>query len=133
MCYHLFMEVLQTFFGLKTLCTRKTLKTHILLSPSNPEHKKIICFQFQNLTRQFKCLPFSLTLAHHGFTKVLKPQVAFKRRLGLRICIYIDDMLIPGKGSSDRCLPNDLPAEKRLGLLGTWKYLFYSIHRKWNS
>ena len=60
----------------------------------HPEHQKLLCFKFQNVTYHFKCLPFGLTSAPRVFTKVLKSLVAFVRRLGRRICIYIDDMLI---------------------------------------
>ena len=70
------------------------LKDAYFAVPIHPEHQKLLCFQFQNVTYQFKCLPFGLTSAPRVFTKVLKPLVAFVRTLGLRICIYIDDMLI---------------------------------------
>lgn len=62
--------------------------------PIHPEHQKLLCSEFQNVTYQFKCLPFGLTSAPRVLTKLLKPLVAFVRRLGLRICIYIDDLLI---------------------------------------
>lgn len=62
--------------------------------PIHPAHQKLLCFQFKNVTYQFKCLPFGLTSAPRVFTKVLKPLIVYVRRLGLRICIYLDDMLI---------------------------------------
>ena len=70
------------------------LKDTYFAVPIHPKHQRLLCFQFQNVTYQFKCLPFGLTSAPRVFTKALKPLVAFARRLGLRICIYIDDMLI---------------------------------------
>lgn len=62
--------------------------------PIHPAHQKLLCFQFKNVTYQFKCLPFGLTSAPRVFTKVLKPLIVYVRRLGLRICIHLDDMLI---------------------------------------
>ena len=61
------------------------LKDAYFAVPIHPEHQKLLCFQFQNVTYRFKCLPFGLTSAPRVFTKVLKPLVAFVRRLGLRI------------------------------------------------
>ena len=43
---------------------------------------------------QFPCLPFSLSCAPWTFTKVMKPLMALLRAWGIRIIIYIDDMLI---------------------------------------
>ena len=39
--------------------------------PIHPAHQKLLCFQFKNVTYQFKCLPFGLTSAPRVFTKVL--------------------------------------------------------------
>jgi len=68
------------------------LKDVYFAVPIHPEHQKLHCFQFKNVTYRFKCLPLGLTSAPRVFTKVLKPLVAFVRRLGLRICIYIDNI-----------------------------------------
>ena len=43
---------------------------------------------------QFTCLPFGLSCAPHTFTKVLKPVMTLLRSWGVRIIVYIDDMLI---------------------------------------
>ena len=43
---------------------------------------------------QFQCMPFGLGPAPRLFTKLLKPVIAFLRRLGIRIIIYLDDMII---------------------------------------
>ena len=74
--------------------------------PIHLGHQKLLCFQFKNVTYQFKCLPFGLTSAPHVFTKVLKSLIVYVRRLGLRICIYQDDMLtlsqLPVSGNTFR-------------------------------
>ena len=43
---------------------------------------------------QFTCLPFGLACAPRVFTKLLKPVVAFFRRHGIRMIIYLDDMIV---------------------------------------
>ena len=43
---------------------------------------------------QFKALPFGLSSAPQTFTKLLKPVVCTLRRLGIRMILYLDDMLI---------------------------------------
>jgi hypothetical protein len=42
---------------------------------------------------QFKALPFGLNVV---FTKLLKPVAAFLRKRGIRLVLYLDDMLIIG-------------------------------------
>lgn len=43
---------------------------------------------------QFRCLAFGLSSEPWIFTKILKPIVTFLRRQGLRLIIYLDDILI---------------------------------------
>ena len=48
----------------------------------------------QGTTYEFNCLPFGLSSAPWVFTKTLKPVAALLRELGVRMVIYIDDILI---------------------------------------
>jgi hypothetical protein len=43
---------------------------------------------------EFQCLAFGLSSAPWIFTKILKPIVSFLRKNGLRLIIYLDDILI---------------------------------------
>ena len=43
---------------------------------------------------QFTCLPFGLAPTPLYFTKLLKPVVALLRRLGLRMTVYLDDIIV---------------------------------------
>ena len=43
---------------------------------------------------EFACLPFGLASAPRVFTKLMKPVVGLLRQLGIRLIIYLDDMLI---------------------------------------
>lgn len=43
---------------------------------------------------QFNCLPFGLCTAPRVLTKVLRPAVKMLRSLGIRLVIYMDNMLL---------------------------------------
>lgn len=43
---------------------------------------------------RFKTLPFELNSACYVFTKLTKPIVAVLTKLGIRVILYLDDMLI---------------------------------------
>ena len=43
---------------------------------------------------QFTCLPFGLSPSARLFTKTLKPVIAFLRSMGIRLLIFLDDILI---------------------------------------
>ena len=43
---------------------------------------------------EFQCLPFGLARAPRTFTKLLKPVVGHLRKTGIRLIIYLDDILI---------------------------------------
>ena len=50
--------------------------------------------EFQDKIYEFQCLPFGLSSAPRAFTRLLKPVVAVLRSSGIRIVIYLDDLLI---------------------------------------
>ena len=85
--------------------------------PIHQAHQKLYWFQFRNVTYQFKCLPFCLTPAPWVFTKMLKPLIVYVRRLGLRICIYLQcrwhaNPKFSEGGSYERCITNAPPVGK---------------------
>ena len=59
-----------------------------------PIHKQDLKFTFKGKCYRFRCLPFSLACAPWVFTKVLKPIAAQLRELGVRLIVYIYDILI---------------------------------------
>ena len=65
------------------------LKDAYLSVPMSPVHTHLLRFQWQNQTYQFNTL---FSSAPYLFTK-LKPAVAILRRLGIRVVLYLDDML----------------------------------------
>ena len=58
------------------------------------ESRKFRSFSMADKNYQFTCLPFGLASAPWVFTKTLRLVVALSRELGVRLVIYIDDMLV---------------------------------------
>ena len=70
------------------------LKDAYLLVPIHPNHRKYLLFLWQSQKYQFNCLPFRLSCAPRVFTKLMKPVVAFLKEKGMRLIIYLDDILV---------------------------------------
>ena len=51
-------------------------------------------FLWRGRLYQFTCLPFGLRSSPRIFTKVLKPLLVYLRALGVRLLVYLDDILI---------------------------------------
>lgn len=74
--------------------TKVDLKDAYFAIPVSRHHRKYLQFMWDGKTYQFNCLPFGLSSAPWVFTKTTKPVITILRTLGLRIIIYIDDILI---------------------------------------
>ncbi len=61
----------------------------------NPSQREFF-FKWGGETFQYVSMPFGLGLAPRVFTKLLKPIVGFLRKQGLRLVVYLDDILIIG-------------------------------------
>ena len=70
------------------------LKDAYLQIPVCQEHQHLLQFQWNATIYQFKCLPFGPTSAPRVFTKVLKPVVGTLRQMGIRLIVYLDNILI---------------------------------------
>ena len=69
------------------------LKDAYLQVPIHEAHQCFLQFVWEGKHYKFQCLPFGLSSAPRVFTKLLKPVVALLRQIGLRLIIYLDDML----------------------------------------
>ena len=58
------------------------------------QDRKLLRFSWQGQMYEFQCLPFGLSSAPRVFTKLLKPVTALLRQRGLRLILYLDDMLL---------------------------------------
>lgn len=70
------------------------LKDAYLSVPIHRDSRKFLRFRWQGKTWQFKVLPFGLSSAPYMFTKLTKPVASLLRTLGMRIVLYLDDMLL---------------------------------------
>ena len=70
------------------------LKDAYLTVLVHPSHQKFLRFQWKGRIFQFSCLAFGLAPAPRIFTKILKVVMGFLRKKGLRLIIYLDDILI---------------------------------------
>ena len=69
------------------------LKDAYFVVPIWKGHRKYLRFLWKDTLLEFACLPFGLALAPRLFTKIMKPVVALLRRAGIRVIIYLDDLL----------------------------------------
>ena len=74
--------------------TKLDLKDAYLSVPVNPCYRKYLKFRWLDQLWQFTVLPFGLNSAPYIFTKLMKPVIATLRRLGIRMVLYLDDMIL---------------------------------------
>ena len=99
------------------------LKDAYFTVPVSTQHQPLLRFMHGDLRYQFSCLPFGLGPAPRLFTKLLKPFVALLRRLGLRLIIYLDDIIVFNQTQEDIVRDRDstLWLLQHLGFVINWK------------
>ena len=70
------------------------LKDAYLTVPVHPDSRNFLQFEWKDKKFQFDVLPFGLNCAPWVFTKLMKPLIGFWREKGVRLIIYLDDILI---------------------------------------
>ena len=70
------------------------LKDAYFTVPIWKEHQKFLHFLWKGTQWEFMCLPFGLASAPRIFIKILKPIVGLLRKQGVRLVIYLDDILL---------------------------------------
>lgn len=70
--------------------------------PLHPAMRKLLGFRFDGQLFRFEVLPFGLSSAPWAFHSLLSPVLARLRSEGVRVCSYLDDLLIFGE-SADAC------------------------------
>ncbi|KAJ8913473.1 hypothetical protein NQ315_013853 [Exocentrus adspersus] len=81
------------------------LKNAYYLIPVKPSHRKYLRFVYKDKLYEYNCLPFGLSCAPLIFTKLLKPVVAYLRKEGVILVVYLDDFLILGR-TREECTIN---------------------------
>jgi hypothetical protein len=99
------------------------LRDAYLTVPVCNAHQPFLRFRWKGIAYQFICLPFGLAPAPRVFTKILKPVMAALRSRGVRVIIYLDDMLFLNEKRegllADVKMASDLL--QRLGFLINWE------------
>lgn len=94
---HFHMESLRSITGALQkgeFLSSLDLKEAYLHVPILPAHRQFLRFCVGNWHLQFKALPFGLATAPRVFTKVLVGPVAYLRKQGIHVHLYLDDLLI---------------------------------------
>ena len=76
------------------------LKDAYLTVPMHHTAYKYLRFTWEGKCYEFTSFPFSLAPARLIFTKLLKPVVSFLRSQGVRLLIYLDDILLMASSKS---------------------------------
>jgi len=77
------------------------LKDAYLCIPMHPHHHRYLRFVWKGTLYQFTAMPFGLSPAPREFTRLLKPIVGILRKLGIRVLIYLDDLIIMNQNPQD--------------------------------
>ena len=62
--------------------------------PVHQKDRRFMRLKWKGTLYQFTCLPFGLASAPRQFTRLMKPIVTELRKLGVRLLIYLDDILL---------------------------------------
>ena len=107
----------------RDLLAKLDLKDAYLTVPMHPSHQKYLRFTWKGRIFQFNCLAFGLAPAPRCFTKILKVVAAFLRRQGMRLIVYLDDILIMNISKDNTKADVDKVVEllQNLGFLINWE------------
>ena len=75
------------------------LQDAYLTVPLYREHQKFLCFTWKGQIYQFQTLPFGLSPAPLIFTKLMRPVISLLRHQGIRVLVYLDDILLMAENS----------------------------------
>ncbi|PIK40806.1 putative TBC1 domain family member 2A [Apostichopus japonicus] len=65
------------------------------------EHRRFLAFRYAEQDYQFRALPFGLATAPRTFTRVAGAVVAYLRKRGVTLYVYLDDWLVVGNSLSE--------------------------------
>ncbi len=74
--------------------TKIYLRDAYLTLPLREEDRKFVQIKWGEVFYQFRTLAFGLSSAPWIFTKILKPVITCLRKQGVRLIIYLDDILL---------------------------------------
>ena len=83
------------------------LKDAYFSVPLGTRSRKLVRFRWKGKLYEFLCLAFGLGPAPRIFTKLMKVPISILRRLGIRLVIYLDDLLIIASSREQLCEARD--------------------------
>ena len=87
------ISLLKSVLKQEDFITKLDLKEAHLTVPVNKRLRIYPRFIWRGVLYQFACLPFGLSSSGRIFTKAMKPVIAFLRATGIRLLIFLDDLL----------------------------------------
>ena len=97
--------------------TKVDLKDAYLTVHMARSAQRLLGFRWQGVHHRFRALPFGLAPVPRIFTKLLQPVVVVLRQMGVRLIIYLDDILILGRSAAE-CLQATVTLLQLLYCLG---------------
>ena len=74
--------------------TKLSLRDAYLTVPVDKKSRIYLRFIWRGVPYQFTYLPFGLSSSGRIFTKAMKPVITFLRAMGIRLLIFLDEILI---------------------------------------
>ena len=87
------LPIVKTMLQRKDWLIKLDLKDAYFCIPIFHDHR-FLRFQWRGKTYQFQSLPFGLGQAPRDFTKLMKVPMGFLRKIGIRLVIYLDDIIV---------------------------------------
>jgi len=99
------------------------LKEAYSVVPICKKHRKCLRFTWAGRLYEYTALPFGLAECPRLFTKIMKPVVGLLRRLGIRLIIYLDDILLIADSIEKLEIHRDstIYLLQKLGFIINWK------------
>jgi len=88
------LQVVKSLIQQGDFMMKLDLKDAYYALPIHHPHRKYLRLIYQDRTYEFHCLPIGLSSAPRAFTKILTPVLVVLLSMGIRVVIYIDDMLL---------------------------------------